>query len=80
MEQTFQDLWNKKRQTRKELFEFVLWTFIETAIGIFRERLVLISPGAIMQTTLKNLGSSVLIQLSSPARWTIVFYKVPHNK
>ena len=30
MEQTFQDLWNEKRQTKKELFRFVLWTFIET--------------------------------------------------
>src|SRR5215211_6657898 len=29
MEQTFQDLWNDKRQTKKELFGFVLWTFIE---------------------------------------------------
>src|SRR3990172_8688435 len=37
MEQTFQDLWNEKRQTKKEFFGFVLWTFIETAIGIFRE-------------------------------------------
>ena len=60
MEQTFQDLWNEKRQTKRELFEFVLWTFIETAIGILRERLLLISPGDSMQTTLKNLGSSVL--------------------
>jgi len=61
MEQTFQDLWNEKRQTKKELFGFVLWTFIETAIGIFREHLLLFSPGDIMQTTLKPLGSSALI-------------------
>jgi hypothetical protein len=61
MDQTFQDLWNEKRQTKKELFGFVLWTFIETAIGIFREHLLLISPGDIMQTILKTLGSSVLI-------------------
>ena len=32
MEQTFRDLWNEKRQTKKELFGFVLWTFIETAL------------------------------------------------
>jgi hypothetical protein len=63
MEQTFRDLWNEKRQTKKELFGFVLWTFIETAIGIFREHLWLISPGDIMQTILKTLGSSVLISL-----------------
>ncbi len=63
MEQTFQDLWNEKRQTKKELFSFVLWTFIETAIGIFREHLLLISPGDLMQTILKPLGSSALISL-----------------
>jgi hypothetical protein len=63
MEQTFQDLWNEKRQTKKELFRFVLWTFIETAIGIFREHLLLISPGDLMQTILKPLGLSGLISL-----------------
>lgn len=63
MEQTFQDLWNEKRQTKKELFGFVLWTFIETAIGILREHLLLISPGDVMQSILKPLGSSVLISL-----------------
>jgi hypothetical protein len=61
MEQTFRDLWNEKRQTKKEMFSFVFWMFIETAIGIFREHLLLISPGAIMQTILKTTGSSVLI-------------------
>ena len=50
MEQTFKDLCNEKRQTKQGLFGFVLWTFIETAIGIFREYLLLISPGDIMQT------------------------------
>lgn len=61
MEQTFHDLWNEKRQTRKGSFGFVLWTFTETAIGVFREHLLLISPGDIMQTTLKILGPSVLM-------------------
>jgi len=63
MERTFQDLWKEKRQTKKDLFGFVLWTFIETAIGIFKEYLLLISPGVIMQTTLKTLGSSTFIGL-----------------
>ena len=63
MEQTFQDLWNEKQQTKKELFGFVLWTFIETAIGIFREYLLLIAPGDVMQTILKTLGSSTLLSL-----------------
>jgi hypothetical protein len=61
MERTFQDLWNEKRQTKKELFGFVLWTFIETAIGILREHLLLISTGVIMQTILKTLGLSSII-------------------
>ena len=61
MEQTFRDLWNEKRQTKKELFGFILWTFIETIIGIFREHLLLISPGDIMRLIFANLGSSALI-------------------
>ena len=61
MQQTFQDLWNEKRQTKKGLFGFVLWIFIEAAIGIFREHLLLISPGDVMQTVLKASGSSALI-------------------
>jgi hypothetical protein len=61
MERTFQDLWNEKGQTKKELPSFILWTFIETAIGIFREHLLLISPGDIMQIILKTSGSSALI-------------------
>lgn len=61
MEQTFNDLWNEKQQSKQELFGFVLWTFIETALGIFREHLLLISPGDIMRTILKSIGSSALI-------------------
>jgi hypothetical protein len=63
MEQTFNDLCNEKQQTKQSLLGFVLWTFIETAIGIFREHLVLISSGVIMQTILKTLGSPVLVSL-----------------
>jgi len=61
MEQTFQDLWNERLQTKKGWFSFVLWTFVETAIGIFREYLLLISPGDLMQTILKPIGSSALL-------------------
>ena len=63
MEQTFRDLWNEKRQTKKELLGFVLWTFIETAVGIFREHLLLISSGAVIQTMLRTIGSPALISL-----------------
>ena len=61
MEQTFQDLWKEKRRTKRGLFGFLLWTFIETAIGIFRERLLLIAAGELMQTALRTLGSSTVI-------------------
>jgi hypothetical protein len=63
MEQTFNDLCNEKQQTKKALLGFVLWTFIETALGIFREHLLLISSGVITQTILKTLGSPVLVSL-----------------
>ena len=63
MEQTFNDLCNEKQQTQQPLFGFVLWIFIETAIGIFREHLLLISSGVIMQTIRKSLGSPPLVSL-----------------
>ena len=62
MEQTFSDLYNeRKRQTEGRLFGFVLWMFLETAIGIFRERLLLITEGDIMRLIHTNLGSSAFI-------------------
>jgi hypothetical protein len=61
MQQTFNDLCNEKWQTQTGLFGFLLWTFIETGMGIFREHLLLISPGVIMQTTLKTIGSPALV-------------------
>lgn len=63
MEQTFNDLCNEKWQTKQALPGFVLWMFIETAVGIFKEHLLLISPGVIMQTLLKTLGSPPLVSL-----------------
>ena len=63
MEQTFQDLCNEKRQSKKELFRFILLTFLETPAGILREHLLLISPGDSMQTILKPFGSSALVSL-----------------
>ncbi len=62
MQQTFDDLYReRKRQSAQGWFGFVLWLFLETAIGIFRERLRLMTEGAMMQTTLKTLGSSALL-------------------
>ena len=58
MEQTFKDLCDEKRQAKEGLFGFVLWTFIETAIGIVRERLLLFTEGDSMQTTIRTFGVS----------------------
>lgn len=63
MEQTFNDLCNEKRQTKTGLFGFVLWMFVETAIGIFRERLLLITEGDIMKNIFTNLRSPTIISL-----------------
>ena len=62
MLQTFNDLY-RERLTKTSRFRFVLWTFIETTTGIFREHLMLISPGGIMQLMLTNFGLSALISL-----------------
>jgi magnesium-transporting ATPase (P-type) len=64
MQQTFDDLYcERKRQTTRGLFGFVLWIFLETAIGIITERLRHATEGATMQTTLKTLGASALLGL-----------------
>lgn len=61
MEQTFNDLCNEKRQTKKGLFAFVLWTFIETAIGIVQEHILLLTQRDFMKIFLTNLQSPALI-------------------
>ena len=62
MQQTFNDLY-QERQTEGGWFAFVLWMFVETAIGILRERLLLILEGDIMQTVLTTLRFPALISL-----------------
>jgi hypothetical protein len=57
MEQTFRDLWNEKRQTKKGFFGFVLWIFVETAVGIVREHILLMQENP-MKNTLKHLGAA----------------------
>lgn len=62
MQQTFDDLYDERqRQTAQGVPAFVQWIFLETAIGIAREHLLLVSLGAIMQTILTHLGPSTLI-------------------
>ncbi len=50
MEQTFSDLCNeRKQQAEGGLFGFVLWMFVETAIGIIKEHILLITQGDSMK-------------------------------
>ncbi len=66
MEQTFNDLCNeRKQQTERGLFGFVLWVFVETAIGISKEYLLLIKQGDTMKTITTNPKSAALISLLS---------------
>jgi hypothetical protein len=53
MEQTFNDLCNeRKTQTEYRWSGFVLWIFVETAVGIVREHVLQITKGAAMKNTL----------------------------
>lgn len=58
MEQTFHDLCYENQQAKKSFFRFVLWMFVETALGIFREHLLLVNEGDSMQTIRRTLGPS----------------------
>lgn len=61
MEQTFHDLWNEKRQTHKAEFGFLVWTFVETAIGIVREHILLTKEMNPMKNSIANLGSAAVL-------------------
>ncbi len=62
MQQTFDDLYNeRKQQSQGGVFGFVLWIFLETAVGICKEHLILVSSEGIMQGILKTSGTSALI-------------------
>ena len=62
MEQTFNDLCNeRKQQTEQGLFGFLLWVFVETAIGIIKEQALTIKQGDAMKTITTNLRSAALI-------------------
>jgi hypothetical protein len=60
MEQTFNDLY-QERQTKPGWFSFVLWMFVETAVGIVREHVLLITQGAMMKNMIANPRSIALI-------------------
>jgi hypothetical protein len=60
MEQTFNDLYTE-RQTKPGWLRFVLWMFVETAVGIVKEHVLLITQGASMKNTLAYPRSAALI-------------------
>jgi hypothetical protein len=55
MEQTFHDLYREKRPTKQGLFGFLLWTFVETTVGIIKEYILLITQGDHMKSSIKNV-------------------------
>ena len=62
MEQTFKDLCNERnRQAGYKGPGFFLWIFIETALGIVREHVLLITQGTAMKNTLAIPRSAGLI-------------------
>ncbi len=64
MEQTFNDLWNeRKRGTERGLSGFVLWMFVETAAGIFKEQVLSITEGDAMQNIFTNPRSAAIVSL-----------------
>lgn len=64
MEQTFNDLYTeRKQQTVQGVFGFILWMFIETAMGIIQERILLIKEMSPMKNILTNLRSPAIISL-----------------
>ena len=60
MEQSFKDLY-RERQTERGWFGFMLWTFIETALGIVREHVLLITEGVKMKNVLAIPRSAALL-------------------
>jgi hypothetical protein len=60
MQQTFNDLC-RERQTKSGWFGFMLWTFVETAIGILREHVLLLTKGATMKNVLASPRSAAFI-------------------
>ena len=62
MEQTFDDLCNERKQQAETRWSgFVLWIFVDTIVGIVRERVLLATEGATMKNTLALPRSAALI-------------------
>ena len=62
MEQTFNDLCKERDQQAEYKWSgFVLWMFVETAVGIIREHMLLIKEGSTMKNTAAIPRSAALI-------------------
>lgn len=62
MEQTFNDLCNeRKQQTEPGWFGFVLWLFVETAIGIIKEHILLITERNTMKIITTDFRAAAII-------------------
>jgi hypothetical protein len=62
MEQTFDDLGNERNeQAGYKWSGFVLWVFVETALGVVREHVLLMTEGATMKNVLAISRSAALI-------------------
>ena len=69
MQQTFNDLY-KERQAVQRFF--VLWTFAETALGITKEYILLITQGDSMQNSILNPKVAALVGLLFTAPFVIL--------
>jgi hypothetical protein len=64
MGQTFSDLYGeRRRQKGGGLSGFVLWTFVETGMGIVREHVLLIKERHPMKNVFTNLGLTAVLSL-----------------
>jgi hypothetical protein len=62
MEQTFDDLYKEKRQSKTRSLGFILWTFIETAFEIGREHVLLLAQGGSVKNIIfSNPKSAALV-------------------
>lgn len=62
MEQTFNDCCNEWKQRTEQGFSgFVLWMFVETSIGIIKERVLVITKGDAMKTISMDLKLAAII-------------------
>jgi hypothetical protein len=72
MEQTFNDLYNERKHQPARGF-FVLSIFTETAIGIVREHLLLLTEGAVMKNMLANPRGAAITSLALSLPLGLIF-------